>query len=66
MARTYGKQYDLAKNHGRSEILSGQIKTSTEEISQGEIAGFPWQFVIVIGVMVLSVLGITLKAIGVL
>jgi uncharacterized Rmd1/YagE family protein len=66
MARKHSTQYDLTKDYGRSEIISGHTKAATEEVRHGEIAGFPWQFVIVIGVMVLSVLAITLKAVGVL
>jgi hypothetical protein len=64
MNRAQNAQLDSVRDHGRSMIVSEHIQTAAEKASGGEIAGFPWQFVLVISVIVSSVLVIVLKVIG--
>jgi hypothetical protein len=55
----------LPKTHEKSEILSAQTALESDESKGRAIAGFPWQFAMIVAVIFLGILIVILKGSGI-
>ena len=56
---------NISKTHEKSEILSDQRNSSSAELDGKAIAGFPWQFTLVVTVIALGIVIVILKGSGI-